>query len=403
MTRGGYANGAERVQLLLRAGAITLSRLALNTARRFAYPFAPALSRGLGVPLSAMTLLLAANQASSLLGLVAGPMADRYGYRRMMTTGLLLLSLGMLAGWIWPTYGMVGLAIFLAGAGKSVFDPAMQAWVGQRVPFRRRGLVIGVLEFSWAGSTLLGIPLMGCVISRTDWSGPFLVMAVAGALSLASILLVLPAGAPGGVGTPGTGKLWKTIAATPSAWGIMGFAFCFSLANDCLFVVYGAWVEKAFGMGVVAIGLGTGVIGVAELCGEAAIALFGDRIGLKRVVVCGTVLTGAGYLVLPLLAGSLKLCFSGLFLIFMCFEFAIVATLSFATELLPQARATMMSALLGAAAGGRIVGALMGGLLWGRFGITGVTTVAAAGCALALTCLLPVRLSAARSAVDGEV
>ena len=33
-------------------GAAIFSRFVLNTARRFAYPFAPVLSRGLGVPLS---------------------------------------------------------------------------------------------------------------------------------------------------------------------------------------------------------------------------------------------------------------------------------------------------------------------------------------------------------------
>ncbi len=39
-------------------------RLAMNTARRFAYPFAPALSRGLNVPLMAITSLIAVNQKS---------------------------------------------------------------------------------------------------------------------------------------------------------------------------------------------------------------------------------------------------------------------------------------------------------------------------------------------------
>ena len=55
--------------------ATTLCRLVLNTARRFAYPFAPALSRGLGVPLTAITSLIAVNQATSILGFVFGPVA----------------------------------------------------------------------------------------------------------------------------------------------------------------------------------------------------------------------------------------------------------------------------------------------------------------------------------------
>ena len=63
-------------------------RLALNTARRFVYPFAPALSRGLNVPLTAITSLIAVNLTTSIFGLYTGPLADRVGYRVMMIAGL---------------------------------------------------------------------------------------------------------------------------------------------------------------------------------------------------------------------------------------------------------------------------------------------------------------------------
>ena len=49
--------------------AAVFCRVILNTARRFAYPFAPAISRGLGVSLTAVTSIIAVNQASALLGL----------------------------------------------------------------------------------------------------------------------------------------------------------------------------------------------------------------------------------------------------------------------------------------------------------------------------------------------
>ena len=58
----------------------TFCRLLLNTTRRFAYPFAPALSRGLGVPLTAVTSLIAANQITGILALLFGPLGDRWGY-----------------------------------------------------------------------------------------------------------------------------------------------------------------------------------------------------------------------------------------------------------------------------------------------------------------------------------
>jgi DHA1 family inner membrane transport protein len=42
-------------RLVLELAAAALARLFLDTARRFAYPFAPALARGLEVPLTSVT------------------------------------------------------------------------------------------------------------------------------------------------------------------------------------------------------------------------------------------------------------------------------------------------------------------------------------------------------------
>ncbi|MBC8248073.1 MAG: hypothetical protein H8E90_00210, partial [Anaerolineales bacterium] len=68
-------------KLTFQLGAATLARLILNTSRRFAYPFASALSRGLGVPLAAITSLIAVNQVTGVLSPVFGPLGDRWGYR----------------------------------------------------------------------------------------------------------------------------------------------------------------------------------------------------------------------------------------------------------------------------------------------------------------------------------
>ena len=81
--------------LARQVGVSAACRMILNTARRFAYPFAPVLSRGLGVPLPAVTSIIAVNQATGVLGIFFGPVADRLGYRVMMIFGLGLLVAGM--------------------------------------------------------------------------------------------------------------------------------------------------------------------------------------------------------------------------------------------------------------------------------------------------------------------
>ena len=367
--------------------AATCCRLVLNTARRFAYPFAPALSRGLDVPLTAVTSLIAINQATGIIGLVFGPLADRFGYRFMMMTGMVLLTAGMFGAGLWPVYGVVLMALLLAGLGKNIFDPAVQAFAGKHVPFHRRGLVIGVMEFSWAASTLLGVPLIGLLIQQVGWRSAFPALGVAGLVAMLFLYrYIRPIRRPAKKKTTSAGyrAAWGMMIREPSALGAAGFSFFNSAANDNLFVVYGAWLENQFGLGLVALGMGTGLIGAAELLGEISTAVVGDRIGLKRSVFAGLIFSGISYSVLLLTDRSLYLALSGLFLIFLLFEFTVVCFISLSTELLPKFRATMMATLMASAGLGRVVGALIGGPVWLAAGLTGTVIVSVGFTALAL-------------------
>lgn len=381
---------ASVTHLILAIVVTTLCRFVLNTARRFAYPFAPALSRGLGVPLTAITSLIAINQATSVLGLVFGPVADRLGYRLMMLTGMALLVVGMFAGGFFPFYGVILIALFLAGLGKSIFDPALQAYVGARVPFHRRGLVIGFLEFSWAGSTLLGIPAIALLIDRLGWRSPFVVMGGSGLLGILILRILIEKGGqkdPQGHSLLLFKDAWRPLLRERAALGALFYSFLVSAANDNLFVVYGAWLENRFSLSIVALGFGTVAIGIAELTGETMTAALADRLGLKRSLLGGLMVCIICYGILPYLAQTLCLALVGLFLIFLSFEFMIVTGLSLFTEVLPSARATMMASYLATGGIGRVVGALIGGPIWLAGGIYATSLVSAIISALALVSL----------------
>lgn len=384
-------SASKNTSLGLQVVAAVLCRLVLNTARRFPYPFAPALSRGMGVPLTAITSLIAATQATALLGAFSGPLADRMGYRTVMLSGLAMLVVGMLAAGWWPFYSVVLAALLLAAVGKTVFDPAIQAFVGERVPFERRGLVVGLLEFSWSGCTLVGIPAIGLLMAHFGWRSPFFVLGVLGLAGIVVLRMILPGDGmrPAQASPVGsTWRFWRQLAGQPQALGTLGYAFWVSLANDNLFVVYGAWFEDAFHLSIAALGFGTVAIGAAELMGEALTATVGDRLGLKRSVLTGLGVSTACYALLPLAGHSLWTALGGLFLLFLSFEFTLVSSLSLTTELVPGLRATMMAGFFAAAGIGRVAGALMGGpvWLWGGMGATG--TLSACANLLALSCLL---------------
>lgn len=366
--------------MILKIGVVVFCRLVLSTARRFAYPFAPVLSRELGVPLTAITSLIAVNWATSLLGIFFGPVADRFGYRKMMIIGLVLLAVGMLAGGFYPFYGMMIITLFLAGMGKNIFDPAVQAYISERVPYQRRGTAIGFIEISWAGSTLLGIPIIAILIDRVGWRSPFFAMGAMGVLGVLAMLAFFQETEKTESRSAGAlpfAKMMQILLKEKATLGAMIYVFFFSAAVDNLFVVYGAWLEKAFEVGIVVLGLGTSVIGVAELVGEIMVATLSDRFGLKRVVTFGVGFCVITYGLLPFVSQSFYLALAALFVHFLIFEFTIISSVALCTELRPDMRATIIAGFFAAAGLGRIVGALIGGPIWLAGGIVSTGLISA--------------------------
>jgi predicted MFS family arabinose efflux permease len=342
------------------------------------------------VPLTGVTSLIAVNQATGLLSPVFGPLGDRWGYRLMMLAGLGVLAVGMLAGGLLPVYGVILLALFLVGLGKSLYDPALQSYIGERVPYQRRGLAIGVVEFSWAGSALVGIPLVGLLIARLGWRSPFIVLGGLALLSVVVLAFLIPRDDRSSLdakNTLGFQEAWRRLSRERAALGALGFSLLIAAANDNLFVIYGAWLESSFGLSVLALGAATMVIGLAELLGEGLTASFADRLGLKRALLTGLVLTASSFILLPFMGRTLPLALVGLFVTFLTFEFTVVTGISLFTEVLPGARATMMSSNVAAMSVGRMIGALMGGAIWLAGGLLAISLVSAAICGLALVCL----------------
>lgn len=373
------------------AGFITLAtftKFLFNISRRLIYPFAPEFARGLNVDLSAITSVIAVNQATSLLGPVGASFADKYGYRVLMLTSIGMLTIGTLALGLIPVYSVLVICLFLSGLAKSIFDPSLQAFIANHVPFEKRGRMIGMTELAWAGSTLIGIPLAGLVIDRFSWQTPFFIIS---GLSLACFFIlikIMPREKErAGPSKPRTPILsnWKTIIRDRKVKGILSFIFLISLANDNLFVVYGAWLEQSYSLSLTAIGFGTVFIGLSEILGEGCTVFFSDRIGLKKSTLIGTCLCTLTYFLLPLLNIGLFYAVAGLFLVFFTFEFTVVTSMSLSTELMPELRASTMSAFFAVAGMGRVTGAFLGGFTWSNFGLLPICLVS--GCCMLGACL----------------
>jgi predicted MFS family arabinose efflux permease len=366
--------------------AATFTRLVLNTAQRMVYPFLPEIGRGLGVPLESLTLILSMRAGLGMTAPLFGGLADRYGRRLAMLAGLAVFCGAMAWVGLFPAYLTFGAAVILVVVAKFIFDPALQAYLSDRTPYSRRGLVIALSEVGWSGAALAGIPLVGLAMARGGWQAPFLPLAAVAFAAGAGLYFWLPRDRPGAGRQAQPGR-WATVFRSKATLAAVGVSALIAAANESLNVVYGAWMEQAFQLPVAALGLSTTVIGLAELAGEGLVMALADRLGKRRVIGFGLAASGAAYLALPFLAARLEYALAGLFLVFITFEFTIVATLPLITELAPEARSRVLSAAIASHAGGRMVGALIGGYLF-RLGFVWNGAAALALNVLALALLI---------------
>jgi len=369
------------------------SRLVMNTAYRMIYPFLSVFAAGMGISLQTAVLPLTGRSLVGALGPLLAPVADRYGRKTGMLLGLGLFSLGVGLVAAWPTFPAFFLALVLGNLGNMVFLPAMQAYLGDRIPYERRGRTLALTEMSWSISFILLVPLAGLLIGRLGWPTPFWLLLGGGLLSLILIAWRVPRDRPHV--TPRGNAIWhnlRRVVTSPSPRLALLFSFAITTANEVVNLVFGAWMGDAFHLEIAALGLAATVIGIAELSGESATALLVDRIGKKRAVRAGLVITSLAALSLPVLGGSLVGALAGLFLFYLGFEFTLVSFIPMMTEVLPEARATLMSVNLTAFSLGRALGALLGSWLF-TFGF-GANALAA----LLLNALAMLALSRLRGA-----
>lgn len=121
----------------------------------------------------------------SLLSSVTGRMTDRYGPRRVVLLGGLLLGIGWsLFGQsrsLWQTY--IGLGL-IAGFGMSAAWVPCNATV-VRWFVRRRGLAIGIASTGGSAGNLLAPPFVAALISWLGWRSALVVLGVVASVGLA--------------------------------------------------------------------------------------------------------------------------------------------------------------------------------------------------------------------------
>ncbi len=349
----------------------------MNTSFRMIYPFLAVFARGLGVEIGVISRLVA-NRA--LIGAATPflfPFIETRGRKFGLLLGLGLFILGMGIVALAPSFFTFGAALILAMVAYTIFVPSLSSYVVDHVSYEKRGRAIAITEFSWSLAFFLGVPAVGFIIARSNWSGPFWALGVLGIAAFIFIVLTLKDSVKPAHPAEGIFGNFKAIITTPGVLIAFSIGMCITAANEVVNLMFGVWLEDSFKLQIAALAGASAVIGLSELGGEGLVALFADRIGKVRAAGVGILANCSAAVLLPIIGRTEPGALVGLFLFFISFEFTIVSTIPLMTEMMPSARATTLSFAGAANFIGRAVGALLAPTLYtfGFFIVTGAAVV----------------------------
>jgi predicted MFS family arabinose efflux permease len=361
-----------RFQLLI----VMVLRTIFNTMHRMVYPFLGAFARGLGVDITALSFALTGRSLVGAFVPFIASVADQRGRRFGMLAGIALFTIGVALVALAPSLWTLTGALILALLGKYMFDPAMQAYFGDRVPYQRRGLALAITELGWSMAFIIGVPAMGFLIARSGWAAPFPVLTVLGLGMFAVIWWMAPRRDTNHVPARNPWSNFGAVLRNAPALAGISIALWAGAANELVNLIFGVWLEDSFGLQIAALAGASAVIGLSELGGEGLVVLLTDRIGKPRALMLGLSANAVSALLLPFIGKTEAGALVGLFLFYITFEYVMVSQIPLMTELLPGARATVMSFNITGHSLGRALGAFLAPFIYRNFGFIYVAFLA---------------------------
>ena len=362
---------------------LALAGFAAGGGMRLMDPLLPLLAADLGVGVAAVAPVVAGFTLAYGAGqLVTGPLGDRYGKVQVAAVALLLYGLGLAASALaWDLPSMIVLRT-ATGLVAGAVIPLAIAWIGDAVPYEDRQATIGRFLTGMVMAQLLVGPVSGVVAEIAGWRASFLLLAAlaagVGGLLVQRLGPALRAGRSGSRGC-GLGLAnYLQILRAPAGRRLMAAA---ALDGAALFggafPFIGAYLIEQFGLsaggaGLVVAGFGLGAFIYTRLARRLV-----ARLGEKGLLGIGGALLAAALAAMALAPGwwvvaALQVPMG---MAFYMFHGVLQAR---ATEALPEARATAVSAFAMALFLGQSVGALVFGAVLHAAGYPAVFVGAAA-------------------------
>ena len=350
-------------------------------------PILPQIGEELGIAESRLgTLVSAYSIMVGLFAIVAGPVSDKIGRRR-----ILLLGTAIMTGALVMHYFVVGYYSFLAvrvgtGCAGGILSGSAVSYIGDFFPYNRRGWATGWVMSGMAFGQIAGIPLGIVLAGAYGFKVPFYLFA--GAMGATFVLIWFRVPQPDVQRTEGRLTVARAIRnyramLAQSEIAAAAVAYFMMFIGVSLFVVYlPYWLEQSLGVSQNAIASLFFVGGIANVLTGPQAGKLSDRIGRKRIII----LSSIGLSLVMLLTTVLVREFWAAYLLYFVLMVLVAARISPFSALLTalvsdERRGSLMAMTIALGQMGFAVGAAVAGPLYSRFGY-GSNTVLGAGAVL---------------------
>jgi 5-methylthioadenosine/S-adenosylhomocysteine deaminase len=230
----------------------------------------------------------------AVIALPGGFLARRFGDRRVVSVGLLLMAAGGLVTAASPTFGLASLGRVVSGTGGILLNVLLAKMVADWFAGREVATAMAVMLNAWPAGIAIGIASLGALAGGTGWRAA---MAATSAVAAGALVLMLtlyrdppaaPGGSPAAAGRVGlTGRDVALAGLSGSAWATLN-------AGLIAFVSFAPGLLIARGASVADAGILVSLTMWVSLLSVPAGGYLADRFGFREgAIAAGCVATGA--------------------------------------------------------------------------------------------------------------
>ena len=359
--------------------AVCLAPFVTQLATFALSPFLPFVAADLGTTVAVLGQIPALGLlTAAILGLVVGPLADRFGHRPTLLAGVVASSVGAIATAMAPSL-LVLIPVALIGAGgRSVGLPVAQAIVGTvyRGPALRRG--IGLIQATGTLAPIVGIPLVTAIGALAGWRVAFLFLGALGFVAAGLMLRLLPRdhASAGPAARVSLAALAPIFRDRPTLW-MYASSLTRNLGVWALVTYLGAFLVQSYDLSTAEVGWVFTVTGIGNFLGSIVISGPLGRLSLRVLAIWSPVAIGVCLGLMTIVPISLAVVLALLVGGFVANGVGIVSQNTLLMDLSPASRATTTSLNQTCMSLGGAIGSSLGGLLLatGGFEAVGMLTL----------------------------